>query len=253
VEPRRGLAFVLAMVVVLVGSLRAVLVGRCVPVSGLFEGNQQIIRIPFVSEMLEVELADRLHGPAGTDPTPVQVVIEAGQTVPEIEASLVEQGLLTDRLAFQYLVASQRVDQLIQAGTFTMDRTMSPSQVVDRLKASPDPVTPRVLLSLREGLRIEQVVPSEARPEMDVKAFRYQPRPPNDLRDEYDFLKVTFRRTGGVHGRRRLQDPADITPDDHPPPSTIGRATSRRNSWAGVQADLDPMRSSRSCARRARR
>jgi UPF0755 protein len=190
----RGVLFVLAMVVVLIvigylafgSSVRAALVG-------MFEGNAQVIRIPFVSELLAVELADRLAHPAGSDETAVRFVIESGQTLTEIEDALVEQGLLTDRLAFQYLVVSQEVDQLIQSGTFTMNATMSPSEIVERLKGSPDPQVPRLTLALREGLRIEQIVALLQTLDLDMNVREFRDlalRPPADLRDEYDFLRI---------------------------------------------------------------
>ena len=61
-------------------------------------------------------------------------------------------------MAFKYLVVADRVDQLIQAGTYTMTPRMSPADVVTRLAADPDPPTPVINLALRPGLRIEQIV-----------------------------------------------------------------------------------------------
>ena len=134
-------------------------------VTGLFEHNPGIIRMPIVADLLRAELGDRLGKPAGSEDRKVEFVIDQGQGIDTIEENLVDAGLLTDALAFHYLVVSDRVDQLIQAGTYTMTPLMSPSDVVARLAADPGPATPVVNLALRPGLRIEQIAGLPATPE----------------------------------------------------------------------------------------
>jgi UPF0755 protein len=185
----------------------------------MFEGNTSAIRMPFVADLLAVELAGRIVAPAGTDPTPVKFVIEEGQTVPQIEDALIEAGLLTDRLAFQYLIISQGLEGLVTAGTYTLNATMSPRDLVDRLKGSPDPVVPRVTLALREGLRIEQIVGllEQLGLRMEAKDFyRLVSDPPDELVDEYEPLRAVpeGHSLEGFLGAGIFEIPVDITPMD---------------------------------------
>jgi UPF0755 protein len=193
----KGLAFVLvALIVLVIGGWIAARPVLGPALTGLFEENPGIIRMPILADLLRAELGDRLEAPAGDDDREVGFVIEAGQTVDEIQENLVAAGLLADTLAFKYLVVSDRVDQLIQAGTYTMTPRMSPSDIVTRLAGDPDPPTPVINLDLRPGLRIEQIVAyleqqtQEAGLELDPKEFRdlaLNPRP--ELRDAYSFLR----------------------------------------------------------------
>jgi UPF0755 protein len=192
----KGLAFVvIALAVLVVGGW---IVARPVlgpAVTRLFEENPGVIRMPIVADLLRAELGDRIGRPAGED-REVRFVIDQGQTIDEIQENLVDAGLLTDTLAFRYLVVSDRVDQLIQAGTYTMTPLMSPSDVVSRLAADPDPPTPVVNLALRPGLRLEQIAAylqqqkEQSGLELDPKEFLELARNPRpELFDEYRFLR----------------------------------------------------------------
>jgi UPF0755 protein len=193
----RGLAFVvIALAVLVVGGWILVRPVLGPAVTGLFEDNPGIIRMPIVSDLLRAELGDRIGKPASTEDREVRLVIDQGQTIDQIEENLVDAGLLTDTLAFRYLVVSDRVDQLIQAGTYTMSPIMSPREVVARLAADPDPPTPVINLALRPGLRIEQIAAylqqqkEEAGLELDPKEFLDLARAPRpELFDEYRFLR----------------------------------------------------------------
>ena len=193
----KGFAFVvLALAVLVVGGW---IVARPVigpAVTGLFEQNPGIIRMPILADLLRAELGDRLGKPAGSEDREVEFVIDQGQSIDTIEQNLVDAGLLTDPLAFHYLIVSDRVDQLIQAGTYTMTPLMSPSEIVARLAADPDPPTPVVNLALRPGLRIEQIAAylqqqkEQGGLELDPKEFLELARNPRpELFDEYRFLR----------------------------------------------------------------
>lgn len=216
----QGLIFVVVMLFVMLAggwiafgaTLRAAAVD-------LFEGNTGAIRMPFVSELLAAELAERITRPAGTDETPIRFLIEEGQTLAEIEDALVAAGLLTDRLAFQYLVVSGGLEARIIAGAYTMDSTYSPRDVVGRLAGSPDPITPRVTLALRQGLRIEQVVAllQTLGLDTDLREFhRLLTEPDRDLVEEYDYLSVVPRGNSleGFVGSGVFEIPIDISPLD---------------------------------------
>jgi len=193
----KGLFFVIIAIIALV--IGGWVVARPVlgpAVTGLFEDKPGIIRMAILSDLLRTELGDRINAPAGDSDEEVRFVIEPGQTIDQIREGLVEAGLLTDTVAFKYLVVSDRVDQLIQSGTYTMNARMSPADVVHRLAAEPDPPTPVVNLALRPGLRIEQIVAyleqqtQESGLELDPAEFlELATNPSEDLRDAYSFLR----------------------------------------------------------------
>ena len=220
----KGLVFVVvALILLVVGGWFALRPVLGPAVTGLFEDNPGIIRVPIVADLLRAELGDRLAAPAGSDDTSVKFTILEGQTIDEIEENLVDAGLLADTLAFKYLVVSDRVDQLIQAGPYSMTALMSPRDVVERLAGSPDPPTPVTTLALRPGLRIEQIVAylqlqaDEVGLELNPREFRdlaLEPQP--ELRDEYSFLARAPKGNslegflaGGVY-----EVPLDISADE---------------------------------------
>ena len=193
----KGLAFVLvALVVLVVGGWIAARPVLGPAVTGLFEDNPGIIRVPIVADLLRAELGDRLGAAAGSEDREVRFVIDQGQSIDEIQENLVDAGLLTDTLAFKYLVVSDRVDQLVQAGTYTMSPLMSPSDIVTRLAGDPDPPTSIVNLDLRPGLRIEQIAAylQQQKEETDLaldpkELLELARRPRPELFDEYRFLR----------------------------------------------------------------
>ena len=193
----KGLAFVaITLIVLVVGGWFAARPVLGPAITELFQQNPGIIRIPVVADLLNAELSDRVDRPAGSDETAIRFQVEEGQSIDEIQAGLIEAGLLNDPVAFEYLVLSDKVDQLIKAGPYTMTALMSPSDIVERLAADPDPPIERVVVDLRPGLRIEQIVAKlqlmteETNLELDPSAFRdLALEPPEALRDRYRFLR----------------------------------------------------------------
>ena len=193
----KGLLFVVILLIGLV--IGGWVVARPVigpAITGLFEQNPGILHMPIVADLLRAELGDRVNAPASSEQNEVKFVIDAGQTVDQIQENLVDAGLLTDTMAFRYLIMSDRVDQLIEAGTYTMNTGMSPHDVVGRLAADPDAPTPVVNLALRPGLRIEQIAAylqaqtEETELSLDPTEFldlATNPRP--ELFDEFPFLR----------------------------------------------------------------
>ena len=193
----KGLLFVVILLIGLV--IGGWVVARPVigpAITGLFEQNPGILHMPIVADLLRAELGDRVNAPASSEQNEVKFVIDAGQTVDQIQENLVDAGLLTDTMAFRYLIMSDRVDQLIEAGTYTMNTGMSPHDVVGRLAAAPDAPTPVVNLALRPGLRIEQIAAylqaqtEETELSLDPTEFldlATNPRP--ELFDEFPFLR----------------------------------------------------------------
>jgi len=161
-----------------------------------FEDNPGIINYPIVSDLIATEFADRIGKPASASSEEIKFVIEPGETVDDIQANLIDAGLLTDASAFKYAVVRDRVDQLIKAGTYTMTPQITPAGIAARLEGEPDPPTPVITLDMRHGRRIEQHVAylqqesEETELEMNAKDFLKLARNPGQkLRDQYDFLK----------------------------------------------------------------
>jgi UPF0755 protein len=194
----KGAVFVL-LAVVLLGAggwiLARPVIGSAV--TGLFQDNPGIIRLPIVGDLLAAELVDRLDRPAAAEAGDVRLTIDEGETIEEIEVELTELGLLQDPVAFHYLVVNDRVDQLIVAGTYTMNTSMSPREVVERLAGSPDPPPEVTTLAIRDGLRIDQVagllqmMKEEDGLELDVRDFLALANdPPESLMEDYPFLQT---------------------------------------------------------------
>ncbi len=161
-----------------------------------FEEHPGIINYPVVGDIIGAEFADRLQRSASASTEEIEFVVEPGDTVADIQANLVESGLLTDEPAFTYAVVRDRVDQLIKSGTYTMTPQISPAGIAARLEADPDPPTPVMALDMRPGRRIEQTVAylqqlvEETDLEVDPKEFLKLARnPSNKLRNQYAFLK----------------------------------------------------------------
>ena len=158
----------------------------------LAEGNADWLRLPFVADAVREEVADRLDVPAGTDPTPVEFVIEPDTSARDITDDLVRRGLVTDRLAFSYILVTEGSGSRLQAGTHTLNRTMSPRQVADELQRSTGPSGDTITLALRNGLRIEQVTAYL----MTVEQLAFDPaefftlatNPPAELVAEFSML-----------------------------------------------------------------
>jgi UPF0755 protein len=196
-----GIVFVLVAVVVLGAGgwlLARPMIGSAV--TGLFQDNPGIIRFPVVADLLAAELADRVDRGAAGEARDIRLTIDAGETIDEIRAELIELGILTDPVAFNYLVVSDRVDQLIVSGTYTLNTAMSPRQVVERLAGNPDPPPKVVTMAIRDGLRIEQVagllqlMKDRDGLEIDVREFLdLATDPPDSLREDYPFLRSVPR------------------------------------------------------------
>jgi UPF0755 protein len=150
----------------------------------------------------------------------VKFTVGGGETVGQIGRALAAQGLVLDALAFSYLAVTQGVDDKLHTGTFNLDASMTPQEIVDRLQLPPDPVTTRVLLNLRAGLRLEQIaakLQTEKALELDPEAFyKLLTDPPDWVRTEFPWLKALpkGRSLEGFIGLGPIPVDANITPED---------------------------------------
>ena len=145
-----GAALVLALLVT-VG--RPLLRGAVV---GLAGENPTAFGIGFVADLVREDLGSSLTDPAGSDATDVPFVVEAGDTPVTIAGRLVDAGVLRDPRAFVLISLERSVSTSYQAGDFVVRQSMTPDQLVTAL-LTPPPPDRHVVLSIRTGLRLEQI------------------------------------------------------------------------------------------------
>ncbi len=95
-----------------------------------------------------------LAQPAGTDPTPVTFTIHPGQSVMEVAQALEEAGLIRDAFLFRAYVRYHGLDREIEAGEYTLNKTMTIPQIVEALRSGRQA---EWTVRIREGLRLEEV------------------------------------------------------------------------------------------------
>ena len=127
--------------------------------------------------------------PASDQQQRVTVVVEQGATDTSIGQLLREQGLISSEIAFQYAVINSNREGTLAAGTFDLSPTLRPSEIVAALQGVP--FGPTTSVTLREGLRLEEVVAAFAASEMTTNMEELAAllqAPPADLLNEFDFL-----------------------------------------------------------------
>lgn len=192
---RRRWGFVLAslaMIAVAAYFVLPMLLGGLVV--ALAEENPDLMRVPVIADSVRNVIGDRPDRPAGTDPTPVEFIVRSGEGSREITDALVDRELVTDRLAFVYVLVSEDGLGRLQAGTHTLNRTMTPRQVADVLQRSPGPVVRSITVALRDGLRLEQVTALLLTiPELPFEAAEFYElaiEPPAEIVADYPMLAV---------------------------------------------------------------
>src|SRR5688500_4505920 len=113
---RRWLPLLVVVAVVLVVAWFAV-----PPLAGgllraLAEDNPGLRRVGLIEDSVAAVMDGRPDAAAGTDPTPVEFVIEQGSSSRQITDDLVERDLVTDRLAFSWVLASENAFDELRFG-----------------------------------------------------------------------------------------------------------------------------------------
>jgi UPF0755 protein len=167
-------------------------------VVGLAGENPGTLGIGFVADMVREDLGAALTDPAGSDQTDVPFVVEPGDTTATIAARLVEAGVLRDPRAFVLISLERDLSTRYQAGNFVVQQRMTPDQLATALLAPPP--DPHVVLSIRTGLRLEQIAALiQAKPAdrgldrltMSAAAFLNLVRtPPAALLGDYLWLQI---------------------------------------------------------------
>jgi UPF0755 protein len=106
-----------------------------------------------ISAYLEAH-ADQLQRPAGDDDTPVTFVVTPGETAGDIADRLEREGLISDAELFRRYVQHHGLDAGIEAGEFTLRQTMTIPEIGQALQEAR---RPEQVVTIREGLRLEQV------------------------------------------------------------------------------------------------
>ncbi len=182
----------------------------------LAEENPDLMRLGFVEDAVATVMDDRPDRPAGTDPTPVEFVIAQGTSSRAITENLVERELVTDRLAFSWVLASEGSFDELRFGRHMLNRTMTPRMVAGVLANEPVAGNGGVSVALRQGLRLEQMVAYlQTLPltNLDIEEFySLASDPPQSTRDKFGWLGLIpeGRSVEGFLGSGVFDVPRDI-------------------------------------------
>lgn len=108
----------------------------------------------FVSLYLDFRKSE-LTMPAGDDPAAVVFTVEPGESVGQIASRLQSEGLIRDAQLFRLYLRYARLDGGVEAGQFTLKKTMTIPQIAQALQTGKrgDEIT----LTIPEGRRLEEV------------------------------------------------------------------------------------------------
>lgn len=121
----------------------------------LARDNPAALQLPFVKEIVREDLGALLTDPVSADPAQVEFVVAEGDTATSIADRLEVGGLLADRRAFIFLATERELAGSLRIGDYVLRRNLTPDQLVSALLDPP--VIAFVDISLRTGLRLEQV------------------------------------------------------------------------------------------------
>jgi UPF0755 protein len=192
-------------------------------VAGLAGDNPSALGIGFVADMVREDLGPILTEPAGPGTADVTFVVQSGDTATTIANRLVSAGVLRDARAFVLVSVERNVTTSYQAGSFVVRQTMTPDQLATALLTPPPPPVPHVTLSIRTGLRLEQIAALiQAKPAdrglagltMSAQAFLDLVRnPPASLLADYPWLQIP--KGGTLEGYLAAGD-YELLPDATP-------------------------------------
>jgi UPF0755 protein len=161
---------------------------------GLADSNPDLMRIGPIADAVGATIGDRPDTPAGTDPTVVDFNIDEGASATAITDELVSRGLVTDRVAFTWLLVTGDGINRLEAGVHQLTRTMTPREVATALVVPGTPLGNGIPVVLREGLRIEQMVAYlQTLPLTNFdpdQFYALATNPPDSLREKFPWLSV---------------------------------------------------------------
>lgn len=99
-------------------------------------------------------LSAEIRRTGGSDDTPIEFVVEPGETTNSIAKRLSEQKIIRQPLLFVVLARMQELDSKLQAGNFLLRQNMTMNEIMVALQQSR---VKEVQITIIEGMRIEQV------------------------------------------------------------------------------------------------
>jgi peptidoglycan lytic transglycosylase G len=158
---------------------------------GFAQSNPQALRMGFVADLVAGALGNELTEPISDDTTPVPFEIPAGATASDVAADLAEAGLISKALVFEYAAITTGTADALQAGTYELNRAMSPQEILAALQDAP---VLTISVGLREGLRLEQIAAYlqtiGLRPGAAKEFYDLAKEPSAALRADYPFLET---------------------------------------------------------------
>ena len=155
------------------------------------EDNPAMLRIGFIQDLVREDLGATLTDRPSGDPTPVEFVVETGDTPATLAPRLTEAGLIGSERAFLFEARMRDLGSKIQAGRFALAANLTPGEVVTGLTENRI-VTRTMDVTFREGLRLEQITAKLATLEdtsVDPAEFyRLATKPPDDVLGDYPWL-----------------------------------------------------------------
>ena len=98
--------------------------------------------------------ADALRTPMSSDDTPIEFIIQPGASVAEIAGNLKANHLINDTELFRRYVQYKALDATIQAGTYTLRKSMTIPEIASTLQKA---ASPEQQVTIPEGKRLEEV------------------------------------------------------------------------------------------------
>jgi UPF0755 protein len=159
-----------------------------------------IASLPIIGDIIKERLGTRTTKPAGSDTTIVRVEIVSGTSTAAIASQLHSAGLIADEIGFLYAVRAAGLEGKLQAGTFNVAASMTPTQVANALT---NPYhEPTIAVDIRAGLRIEQIVAKLTTlklPFSPADVLAILRKPSAELVANYPWLDLP--KGGGLEGR----------------------------------------------------
>ena len=127
--------------------------------------------------------------PDPEDTTEVEFVVKRGSSVSSIARQLKEADLVRNKGVFQYLSELIGKGHQLKAGTYTLSRSMTLTQIIDTL-AQGDGGTDVMKFTIVEGLSVEGIAQSLVDQKVFASADRFLElcRTGEGIKDKYDFI-----------------------------------------------------------------
>lgn len=147
-----------------------------------------------------------IRRPAGNDASPVEFIVEPGDSASVIATRLGAAGLIRQPLLFTILVRFQGLDSKLQAGRYLLRADMTMSEIIAALQNSR---VEEVQVTIIEGSRLEEIAEQLAAAglvNVTEQAFLRAARNGAAFQAQHFYLKqpAAWRKPGGISVSRYL-------------------------------------------------